>query len=148
MEEDEEVEESFPEQPMVFPGRIIPDRTKSEALTCAHGRVVWVDTVWTDRSRLDDRRVGCGVVSEVGVGMGGAEEWGVEAPHGRRWAGQAFHLGKNKKVFGAELYAIHQEMMRFGLREEWNRNYTIRADAQAALRRCKTDAVGPKQALD
>jgi ribonuclease HI len=67
--------------------------------------------------------------------------------HRSRWDGQAFHLGNNKEVFDAELYAIYQAIIRFGKRREHNKAYTIFADAQAALQRCETDADGPGQAL-
>jgi ribonuclease HI len=66
---------------------------------------------------------------------------------GSHWDGLAFHLGNNKEVFDAELYAIFQAVLRFGRRNESNRNYSIFADAQSALQRCATDADRPGQAL-
>jgi len=35
-----------------------------------------------------------------------------------RWAGEGYHLGTNKEVFDAELYAIYRAVMRFGKRRE------------------------------
>jgi hypothetical protein len=52
--EGETAEESFPEQPMVLPGCIMPDHTESDALACAEDWMDWADTAWTDRSRLND----------------------------------------------------------------------------------------------
>jgi hypothetical protein len=64
-----------------------------------------------------------------------------------QWQGQAFHLGTNKEVFDAELYAIFRAMVRFARRRESHREYTVFADAQAALQRCADDAAGPGQAI-
>ena len=49
------------------------------------------NTIWTDGSRLDSGSVGA------------ACTW--RTPGGRR-----FHLGNNKEVFDAEVYAIHQAL--------------------------------------
>ena len=40
-----------------------------------------------------------------------------EAQHDR-WTAKGYHLGTNKKVFDAGLYAIYRTVMRFGKRRE------------------------------
>jgi ribonuclease HI len=142
------VEKSFVVDEMVFPGRIMPDRTEKEALARAVGWKESECTAWTDGSRLDDGRVGCSVVWAVEEVTEVVEEgWEERTSRSSHWDGQAFHLGNNKEVFDAELYAILQAVIRFGKRREYNKEYTIFADAQAALQRCENDADGPGQAL-
>jgi hypothetical protein len=139
LKEGDRAEESFVVDGMVFPGLIMSDVVEEEAVARATD---WTDkecTAWTDGSRLDDGKVGCSVV------------WAVEEEAGtsrcNRWEGQAYHLGSNKEVFDAELYAIYQAIMRFGKRRDHNQTYTIFADAQAALLRCASDDDSPGQAL-
>ena len=48
-------------------------------------------TVWTDGSRQEDGAVGAACV------------W--RSPEGG-WTGRRFHLGKNKEVFDAEVFAV------------------------------------------
>ena len=113
-----------------FKGRIQID-PRGEALRAAKG---WGDrrnTVWTDGSRLEDGRVGAVVVWW--------REAGREPPRigpntGRRytpdwreagWAGRRYHLGRNKEVYDAELYALYRATKVLEERGEENRNYTI-----------------------
>ena len=53
------------------------------------------NTVWTDGSRPENKRVGAAFV------------W--RAPSG--WSGRRFHLGTNNEVFDAEVFAIYQELL-------------------------------------
>jgi ribonuclease HI len=128
----DEPEPVFFEDGRIFPGKIMPDSVEEEAWARAMPWTDRQDTVWTDGSRLEDGRVGCSMVWE--------EEEG-------RWNGQAFHLGTNKEVFDAELYAIFRAMVRFAQRKESHRHYTIFADARAALQRCADDTAGLGQAI-
>ena len=47
-------------------------------------------TIWTDGSRLDSGKVGAACVWKTREG----------------WTGKRFHLGDNKEVFDAEVFAI------------------------------------------
>jgi len=62
-----------------------------------------------------------------------------------QWTGEGYHLGTNKEVFDAELYAIYRPVMRFGKRREHDQEYTIFVDSQAAIKRCLTDHQVPGQ---
>jgi len=62
-----------------------------------------------------------------------------------RWTGEGYHLGTNKEVFDAELYAIYRSVMRFGKRREHDQEYTIFVDSQAAMKTCLTGHQGPGQ---
>jgi len=68
-------------------------------------------------------------------------------PTPARWNGKGFHLGKNKEVFDAELYAIFQATMHFAKRNEDNQSYTIFVDSTSAIKRCFHDRLGPGQQL-
>ena len=61
------------------------------------------------------------------------------------WTGRRFHLGTNKEVFDAEVYAIYQALRIFEERHQSGRKYTISSDCQPAIRRALTDALGPCQ---
>ena len=52
------------------------------------------DTIWTDGSRLEDKRVGSAVAFKSGNG----------------WEQQGTYLGKNKEVFDAEVFAVGQAL--------------------------------------
>ena len=86
-------------------------------------------TVWTDGSRLDSGAVGA------------ACAWQTE----EGWTGRRFHLGTNKEVFDAEVYAIYQALRVFEERGQTGRKYTIFSDCQPAIRRALSDALGPGQ---
>ena len=90
------------------------------------------DTVWTDGSRLVNGRVGAACV------------W--RTPSG--WEGRCFHLGDNKEVFDAEVYAIAQALEVINRRQESGRRYTIFVDSTAAIDRVRTDSIGPGQLRD
>ena len=61
------------------------------------------------------------------------------------WTGRRFHLGNNKEVFAAEVYAIYQELSIMDQRQETGRRYTIFANFTAAIERVRSDAIGPGQ---
>ena len=71
------------------------------------------DAVWTDGSRQNSGRVGV------------ACAW--RTPSG--WAGRLFHLGSNKEVLGAEVYAIYQAFSIMDKRQESGRSYTLFVDS-------------------
>ena len=89
------------------------------------------DTIWTDGSRLEDKRVGAAVAFK---GDGG-------------WRQRKIYLGRNKEVFDAEIFAIGRALEVLNEREEEGREYTIFSDSQAALSRILHDRTGPGQAL-
>ena len=66
---------------------------------------------------------------------------------GESWGGRSFHLGTNKEVFDAEVFAILQATKAFDQRNESNVGYTIFTDSQAAAARIGHDQCGPAQAL-
>ena len=86
-------------------------------------------TIWTDVSRVDDGKVGA------------ACAWQTEDG----WTGRLFHLGNNKEVFDAEIFAIYQALKVFEAREQAGRKYAVFSDSQAAIRRAATDSMGPGQ---
>ena len=61
------------------------------------------------------------------------------------WAGRRFHLGTNKEVFDAEVYAIYQVLKIFEKRNQSGRKSTIFSGCQPAIRRALSDALGPGQ---
>ena len=63
------------------------------------------------------------------------------------WTGELYHLGRNKEVFDAELYAVLQAMGVLLRRQELGKNYTTFSDSTAAIERVRTDRPGPGQAL-
>jgi ribonuclease HI len=76
------------------------------------------------------RKIGCSVVWQE---------------NNREWAGQKTHLGTNREVYDAELYAIEQAICRFTERDHKNRHYTIFSDSKSAIERCRNDKPGPGQ---
>ena len=67
---------------------------------------------------------------------------------GRReagWTGRRYHLGKNKEVYDAELYALYQAAKIFDERNDRDQTYTILSDSAAAIGRAKSDEMGPGQ---
>ena len=133
-----------------FRGRIVVD-PRGEALRVAKGWQDKKNSIWTDGSRLEDGRVGAAAVWW--------REEGVEPPwigpnSGRRynpgrrdagWTGRRFHLGKNKEVFDAELYALYRAAKILDERGEEGQDYTILSDSTAALERAASDRMGPGQ---
>ena len=69
-------------------------------------------TVWTDGSRLGSRA------------LGAACAWQTE----EGWTGKRFHLGTNKEVFDAEVYAIYQALRIFEERQQSGWKYTVLSD--------------------
>ena len=67
------------------------------------------------------------------------------APDG--WTEQRFHLGNNKEVSNAELFAIHRAMRIFLEREETGVAYTTPSDSTATIERAMMSPCGPRQAL-
>ena len=66
-----------------------------------------------------------------------------QTPEG--WAGQRYHLGTNKEVFDAEVYAIYQALRVSDQRQENGHQYIVFVDSTAAIDRIRTDAIGPGQ---
>lgn len=87
------------------------------------------DTIWTDGSRLGNGKVGAVCVWKTpGV-----------------WAGRRFHLGTNKEVFDAEVFAIYQALIAIVGRKEGGQQHTIFVDSTAAIEGVRTDSIGPGQ---
>ena len=63
------------------------------------------------------------------------------------WEGRCFHLGDNKEVFDAEVYAIAQAIEVIDQRQERGHRYTIFVDSTSAVDRIRTDAIGPGQSF-
>ena len=63
---------------------------------------------------------------------------------GEGWTGRCFHLGTNKKVFDAGVFAIYQALKIFGAGEP-RRSFTVFSDSQSAIQRALTDALGSRQ---
>ena len=117
---------------LAFPGEVaIDSRAKALEIASRPDRRTWTreDTIWTDGSRLDSGKVGA------------ACAW--ETPS--RWTGRRFHLGTNKEVFDAEVYAIYQALYSLNQRQEKDHRYTIFVDSTAAIDRIQPDASGPGQ---
>ena len=56
-------------------------------------------------------------------------------------------MGRNKEVFDAEVFAIHQALGHLNDRDERDQQYTVFSDSQAAISRVQHDRTGPGQAL-
>ena len=56
-----------------------------------------------------------------------------------------YHPGTNKEVFGAEVIAIYQAVRFVDQRQENGHRYTLFVNSTAAIKRVKTDALGPVQ---
>ena len=74
--------------------------------------------------------------------MGAACVW--QSPSGD-WTGRRYHLGTNKEVFDAEVFAIYQALRVIGQRQESGHRYTLFVDSTSAIDRVRTDALGPGQ---
>ena len=71
--------------------------------------------------------------------------WRTRSPEG--WEGRCFHLGDNKEVFDAEVYAIAQAIEVIDQKQERGHQYTIFVDSTSAVDRIRTDAIGPGQSF-
>ena len=60
-------------------------------------------------------------------------------------SGHRFHLGTNKEVSDAEVFAIYRALLWFEGLQGTGRRFTIFADSTAAIERVRTDALGPAQ---
>ena len=85
------------------------------------------NTVRTDGSRLESKRVGAAFV------------W--QSPGG--WSGRCFHLGNNKEVFDAEVFAIYQALLWIEGHQGAGGRFTIFADCTAG----EDGRLGPGPAL-
>ena len=85
--------------------------------------------VWTDGSRLEDKRVGAAFV------------WRSAS----KWSGRRFHLGTNKEVFDAEVFAIYQALLWIEVHQATGGRFTVFADSTAAIEWVRADALGPGQ---
>jgi len=88
---------------------------------------------WTDGSRKEDEWVGCAVV------------WEEEG----RWKKRRVHLGRQKEVFDAEMYAMSEAMKIADEMAEEKKvtRVMVFTDSQATLRRIQSDKPGPGQVL-
>ena len=79
----------------------------------------WIGgTFWTDASRLDNGRAGVAFAWRAHEG----------------WVGRRFHLGNNKEVFDAKVFAIYQALRIFDARQETGQTHTVFSDSQPAIR--------------
>ena len=88
------------------------------------------ETIWTDGSRLGNGRVGA------------ACAWRTRE---RSWEDKRFHLGDNKEVFDAEVFAIYQALRTFESRGRSGRRFAVFSDCQPAIQEAGSDALGPGQ---
>ena len=61
------------------------------------------------------------------------------------WTGRRFHLGDNKEVFDAEVFAIYQALRIFEARQQSGEEYIVFSDRQPAIRRAMSDSLGEGQ---
>ena len=104
---------------------------KEEALAAAKEWREHNTTVWTDGSRMENGAVGAAAVYK----------------ERDAWRGAGTYLGRNKEVFDAEVFAIHQALHIINDRDESNTEYTVFSDSQAAISRVQHDRTGRGQAL-
>ena len=88
------------------------------------------NAIWANGLRLDNGKVGA------------ACAW--RTPSANRWTGRRFHLGSNKEMFDAEVYAIYQALSIMDQRQESGRRYTLFVDPTSAISRIRSD-IGPGQ---
>ena len=126
----ETVEEQRWDTLRLFQGRVCVNR-KEEGLRTARE---WKDlsrTVWADRSRLENGRVGAAVAWWKNGG----------------WAGGGTYLGTNKEVFGAEVFAILRAVRLLNEQGEEGQDYTVFSDSHEAVAKIQHGGCGPAQAL-
>ena len=74
---------------------------------------------------IEDCSTGFAIGSRLDSGVVGAAcAWQTE----EGWIGRRFHLGTNKEIFDAEVYAIYQALRVFEERGQAGRKYTIFSD--------------------
>ena len=110
-----------------FPGQVSIDEEGAALETARAWRPR--DTIWTDGSRFDSGEVGA------------ACAW----RRGESWTRRRFHLGSNKEVFDAEVFAIYQALRICNEGQHSGHRYTISSDSQSAIQRLRTDSLGPGQ---
>ena len=113
-----------------FLGRIIVEE-RAGALTTAN-ELRRRDTVWTEGSRLNSSKVRAACV------------W--QSPGG--WTGRRSHLGSNKEVFDAGVFAIYNALRAVDQRQESCHRYAVFVDSTSAIDRVRTDAIGLGQRLE
>ena len=59
--------------------------------------------------------------------------------------GRRFHLGSNKEVIDAKVFAIYQALRAIEQRQERGRQYTVFVDSTSAITRVGDDSLGPGQ---
>ena len=90
-----------------------------------------VRTIWTEGSRQDNGRVGAA--------------WAWKETN--RWTSRRAHLGNNKEVYDAEVYAICMALKTFEEQQSpTTRKLTVFSDSQSAVDRIKSDTLGQGQA--
>ena len=134
-----------------FPGKVIGGEAE-EALAVAKA---WKGgaRIQADGSRLDDGRVGAAVVwreEHIPRPSEGQREGAFRPPYHPRaqptgWTGCRCHLGDNKEVFDAEIFALYQALKMFEARNEEGASYTVFSDSTAAFPRAISDRIGPGQ---
>ena len=67
------------------------------------------------------------------------DPWGVDRP--------PFHLGNNKEVFDAEVYAIFRALSIIDQRQERGHQYTVFVDSTSAIDRVRSDSIGLGQSF-
>ena len=76
--------------------------------------------------------------------MGAACVWRSPGEEGG-WKGRRSQLGKTKKIFDAEVFAVWQALRALEERNERDCEYTIFVDSTSAITRVRDDAWGPRQ---
>jgi ribonuclease HI len=105
---------------------------KKQALKFAHTRDEGL-ILWTDGSRLENKRVGSAVV------------WQERG----EWKEEGSYLGKRKEVFDAEVYAILRALRKAvdKVENEEIERITIFSDSTTAIQRVQHTQIGPGQAM-
>ena len=86
-----------------FTGQVMIEAKEEAIVTTNRHRLA--ETIWTDGSWLDDKRVGAVCVWRRPVG----------------WTGHRFHLGSNKEVFDAEVSTVYWALLELDQRQESGR---------------------------
>ena len=88
--------------------------------------------------RTDGSRQGSGAV-------GAACVWRTQ----QGWTGRRYHLGSNKEVFDAEVFAVYRALSVIDQRQEQGRRYMIFVDSTSAISRVRDDSLdlGPRFAV-
>ena len=63
------------------------------------------------------------------------------------WEVHPYHIGKNKEVFGAEIFAIRRALKITNRRGGSGRRYTIFSDSASDIDRIRSDGLSPDQRL-